>query len=208
MNARQRIDWDEVRSRLATSQSALEQSRLPVDATRLEAVYRDRARRFAGRSTNSVRSQDAWPALTFTVGPERLCIELAALVEVLPYAKCAPLAGAGAELLGVINVRGRICSVLDLARILGLPEQADRTAGYIVLARQRGIEIGFRVDNVERIASITSAELEDSASDLSALNACYIRGRATEGAAVVDLEAVCSQFVFRSELTTANHPTL
>ena len=202
MTPRQQIDWNEIKERLATSQAAIEQSRLPVDATRLEQVYRDRARQFAARTTEGNLAADAWPALIFSLGPERLCIELEALVEVLPYARCSPLPGAWPELSGVINVRGCICSVLDLARILGQSEQDARSTGYIVLARHRGIEIGLRVDNVERIVEVTPAELDDSAGDLAALAPQYIRGRMAERVAVLDMDAVCSQFVFNPELAS------
>jgi purine-binding chemotaxis protein CheW len=201
MTARPRIDWNEVKGRLAASQAALVRESLRVDSARLEQVYAERAAQLANYSTASASVTDAWPALMFTLGTERLCLELGALSEVLPYARCSPLPGARPELLGVINVRGRICSVLDLARILGQAEHGDRASAYIILARHRGIEIGLRVDDVDRIAAVTSAELDELAGDLAALNTRYIRGCAADRVAVLDLEAVCSHFVFNPEAT-------
>lgn len=151
MTTQQSIDWNAVKGRVRKSQAGLEQSLAAVEGTRLEQVYRDRARQFATRSTVAVEKSHAWPALVFTVGAERLCIALAAVVEVLPYAKCSPIPGAQSELLGVINVRGRICSVLDLARLLDFPTGDRPTRGYVVLVRHLGTTIGLRVDDLEHI---------------------------------------------------------
>jgi purine-binding chemotaxis protein CheW len=152
---RRRIDWDAVKRRVSENQAALEPGGQAAGDARLEEVRRERARQLAARRATPAAAADTWPALVFTLGTHRLCLALEVLIEVLPCARCAALPGAPPELLGVINVRGRICSVLDLARLLEMPAAEGPAGGYIVLMRLGEIEVGLRVDQVELIEPVS-----------------------------------------------------
>jgi chemotaxis signal transduction protein len=189
------IDWEQVKSRLRESQAWADATRSEAELAELADIYRERARQLATRSTID-STQDGWPALVFTVGGERLCIATRSLVEVLPYARCSAIAGARAELLGAINVRGHICSVLDLARILELPVEGERAPGYIVLMRSAAIEVGLRVDSVQQIETIVRGELDCLGGELAAWSSQYLLGRTPGGVGVLNIEAVYAHPVF------------
>jgi purine-binding chemotaxis protein CheW len=159
-------------------------------------VYRARARQLAARS--AVSPAPSWPALVFAVGSERICLPVAELAEVLPCARCSPLPGSPAELLGVINVRGHICSVIDLARILGVTAAGDRSSGLIVLVRHAGTEVGLRVDHVDRIEPIIKATVTDRDGGPAVFCPQYLKGWTADRAAILDLGAVLSHRVFQS----------
>ncbi|HEY5313670.1 MAG TPA: chemotaxis protein CheW [Pirellulales bacterium] len=195
LNLRPTIDWDQVKSRLRESQAWAEATRSEVETAELANIYRERARLLATRSTAG-SAPDGWPALVFTVGGERLSIATRLLVEVLPYDRCSPIAGARPELLGAINVRGHICSVLDLARMLELPADGDRPPGYIVLLRGAAVEVGLRVDGVQQIATIVRGELDCLGGELAAWSSQYLLGRTPSGIGVLNVEAVRSHPVF------------
>ncbi|HEX4144310.1 MAG TPA: chemotaxis protein CheW [Pirellulales bacterium] len=200
MTTRRSIDWNRVKSRLQESQALLEQSLVAVEGAGLEQIYCQRARAFAARTATAVEPLDARLALTFTVETERLCLDLALVAEILPFAKCSPIAGASPELLGVTNVRGRICSVLDLARILQLPKAGDRERGYIVLVRHAGLLVGMRADRVDQIQAIPRTKLEFQDGDLVSLSPQYVRSRTEDRIAVLDVEAILSHPVFLPSL--------
>jgi purine-binding chemotaxis protein CheW len=190
MSTRQRIDWNSVRARLRDSQAAIEQDLTVVAGRRLEEVYHDRARQFAARSTAVAEHSNAWPALVFAVGNERCCIATTSVVEVLRCAKCSPVPGAPAQLLGVINVRGQICSVLDLARILELPAAAGRSPGYIVLVRQGGAEVGLRVDEIEQIEMVSSETCGNLDWAANGGGARLAAGKNGQRATILDVEEI------------------
>ena len=152
---KQRLDWQAVKKRLAVLQAAPEQS-----ATDLEQVYRRRTVELASRLEQARPATGTFPVLAFTLGPERYGLALTELAGVLPLTRWTPVPGAPAELLGVINHRGRICCVLDLARLLGLPPRESLSEGaYILLLRGPGREVGLRVDSIEAIRKIAPDEL-------------------------------------------------
>jgi chemotaxis signal transduction protein len=65
-------------------------------------------------------------------------------------------------LLGVISHAGHIRAVLDLARVLGLPQVEGAPGGgaYVLLLRNgQGQEVGLRVGAVEAIRPVAPADL-------------------------------------------------
>ena len=178
----------------------------------LEAVFRARAIELAARR-ESAEVADTLPVLAFVSGGERFGLALTDLVGVLAFGRCTPVPGGPSELLGVINNNGRICSVLDLARLLGLPPPAadgsptrQRTIGgdeahvaaYILLLRRSGAEIGLRVDSVEAIRQVAP-------NDLLTLGADATQGRANALSAIQRTRDGLT--LLRAEAIWA-HPTL
>lgn len=158
MNAHRKIDWDEVRSRLQAQQTEFErgEARSPEQ---LAQMFRERAAALAARGMATVEKNDRWPALVFRVGDQRYCCALSSLVEVLPLGHSTPVPGGPPELLGVMNVRGEIRPVLDLARILKVNAAAERSGAYVLLARHAGREAGLAVDGIEKIENVSPEEL-------------------------------------------------
>jgi len=56
---------------------------------------------------------------------------------VLPFAPCAPVPGAPPQFLGVINLRGELRAVVDLARLL-VPSADGNSDSEFVLMLRRG----------------------------------------------------------------------
>ena len=145
---KRRIDWDKLRARLSeTADESVE------DATRLETVYRQRAADLAARREEATERADTIAVLAFQLGGERYGLPLTDLAGVLPLEHLTPVPGSPAELLGVINHRGNICSVLDLARLLGLAAHEGASA-YVLLLRRPGREVGLAVGPVEGVLRV------------------------------------------------------
>lgn len=193
-----KINWTVVNRQIAERQAALESGLDAPDAARLEECYRQRARQLATRSTEAAASVEAMPVLIFSVSGERLSIDLSAVVEILPYAKCSALPGAWPELLGVINNRGRIWSVLELAALLGIPRGTSGQDGYIVIARRNAAVVGLRVDELHQIESATLQSAQKAAKDLAPLNPRFIRNWTSSGVGILEIDAIFDHPIFQS----------
>jgi purine-binding chemotaxis protein CheW len=172
MTAKKRIDWGAIRARLSRSTDDAAE-----DGTRLEAVYRRRAAELAARREQVEDRADTIAVLAFRLGEERYGLPLTDLAGVLPLERLTPLPGSPAELLGVINHKGNICSVLDLARLLGLPAH-ERGAAYVLLLRGPGREVGLAVGPVEGVLRVqrgTSLGEESAGPYLETLTADRLR---------------------------------
>ena len=192
----QRINWESVRSRLAESQVALDRA-LVADAARTDGVFERRATQLASRRTQvGGASALKVPVQVFVLGEQRFGIELSDLVEVIAFSKCTPIPAAPPEYLGVINLRGEIRLVADLARLLGLGNVQNHPRGYILLVGKRGHEVGFRVDRLEQILLIRFEELGKS----SDTDARYLKAFTSDKLSLIDAGAI-----LQSTLFTTNH---
>lgn len=82
--------------------------------------------------------------MRFTVAGRDYAVNVLQLREVLPEAAVEPVPGAPPAVLGVLNLRGEILTLLDLPRWLG-HDPAATTAPVLVL-EQSGQSLALRVD--------------------------------------------------------------
>ncbi len=151
MTTRRPIDWEGARARLAVGAAT------PLDAARVEVVYRQRAARLA-RAPGGEDLAAARPVLVFRLGAERWGIELRHVAEVIADAACSPLPGSSPRLAGVVQVRGQIHPVWDLARRLGLPDLPDGGSCTVILLRREERPVGIRTGAVEGIRTLREEE--------------------------------------------------
>jgi purine-binding chemotaxis protein CheW len=114
----------------------------------------------------------------FVVGGHRFGIAIERIREIIPARPYTPLPGSGEHVRGLINLRGRIVTVIDLGARLGLPPAAANPEHSIVIVEHRGRLVGMAVEEVARIASVDPASLQTSAESLRSLriDRAYLRG--------------------------------
>lgn len=192
------IDWTAVRRKLQRSQQALEQT-MSMDPERVEALFRERARKLMERHLDREPDVAAETVLVFAEGREKYAIDVATVAEVLPFSSATPLPEASPEVLGLVNLRGEFLTVLDLARVLGTQQENDGRGGYLLVLRGDDTRLGLRVDAVERIQSLRRDELSPPPHGTdrgTGKGAVYIKGISTaETLIVIDGSAVVSDFL-------------
>lgn len=74
--------------------------------------------------------------------------------EILPYQEIAFVPGCPDSILGIINVRGDIESVVNLHKIMSLGETQVTKNSRIIIAQKEGIRSGILVDSVEDVINV------------------------------------------------------
>jgi chemotaxis signal transduction protein len=94
------------------------------------------------------------------------------------------LAGTPSHIAGIANVRGHVCSVLNLAAILGIAK-AETELFSLILLDEENAHLAFAVEGVRDVQEII---LED----LAALpqESAYLRGMLLDGTVLLNLEAI------------------
>ena len=131
----QRFDWDAVRARLAAHERALDATELS-DAER-DAVFARRAETLAA-PVRAGEAIDAHPSLVFSLGGESYAVAGRLVREVRAVGQMTPLPGTPPFIAGLINVRGRIVSVLDLRPFFGLRTDGEAPGAVMLFATPRG----------------------------------------------------------------------
>lgn len=130
------------------------------------------------------------PTLLFRVGENLFGCDIRDAQEIVPYRTVTRLPGAPAYVLGLINIRGTIVTVLDLGARLE-PGREPATGGTVLLIRYRDRFVGVVVDEVVDVRGLVIDEGRAAES-----GGTIARGVATvdDGAVVVlDLDAVIRQ---------------
>jgi len=96
----------------------------------------------------------------FRVAGERFAIPLAAVREVVvPQPPFARVPRASEAVRGVMNLRGRVVAVVDLAALVGLaPQKLDAAGGHVLILDHGKRAIGFLVAGVLGVEAIAPPE--------------------------------------------------
>lgn len=98
-------------------------------------------------------------------------------------------------LAGIMNLRGDVVAVLDLACLLGMAPTLVTDESRIVLARHQGRRAGLLVDGLAELRSLDLARLEAPPATLAPEVAAFLRGIVTvEGGEVVRLLDLAALF--------------
>ncbi|MBX3274082.1 MAG: purine-binding chemotaxis protein CheW [Sandaracinaceae bacterium] len=98
--------------------------------------------------------------LAFALAGERFALPLASVREILKLSPITEVPRAPRDVLGILSVRGRITTVIDLRRRLRLPH-GEVTRGARVLLVDAGVEVlGLLVDEVFQVYRLSPDEIE------------------------------------------------
>jgi purine-binding chemotaxis protein CheW len=100
------------------------------------------------------RAASAVPArfLVFGIGGQEFALPLEPIVEIVPFRHSTPVPGAEREVLGIVPLRGRMVTVVDGRRRLGLTESPGAPRGKLIVLRDGGDLLGIVVETVVRVA--------------------------------------------------------
>lgn len=177
-------DWAEIHERLAEFERRIESG--------FAISPEEREERLAARSRDWARSAepeqaDAWlEVLRFSLGQEIYAVEARHVSAVMPLAQFTPLPGTPAFVLGIVNVRGHIVSVLDLRVFFELPMQGISDRNYLAVLRGPEMEFGLLIDRVHGITRIQRDSLQPGLANLSGIRANYLLGVTPDQWTVLD----------------------
>jgi purine-binding chemotaxis protein CheW len=119
-------------------------------------------------------------ALTFVLGGETFGIDILRVREIRGWQSVTALPESAPHVLGVLNLRGTIVTVLDLRKRMAMPDAAHTATTVIIVVsanvygEQR--EVGFVVDSVSDVTQIDGRSVQPMPEVGSNQNAEYIRG--------------------------------
>ncbi|WHO20792.1 chemotaxis protein CheW [Agrobacterium tumefaciens] len=98
--------------------------------------------------------------IAFHLGDQQFCIRTTSIREIRGWAAATPLPHAPPHMLGVMNLRGSVIPVIDLAARLGVQGAVSTDRSAIVVAEVGASIIGLVVDRVSDILSIGNDRIQ------------------------------------------------
>ncbi|UJF21281.1 chemotaxis protein CheW [Shewanella sp. OMA3-2] len=133
--------------------------------------------------------------VTFKLDNETYGINVMQVQEVLRYTEIAPVPGAPHYVLGIINLRGNVVTVIDTRSRFGLqPADVDDSTRIVIIEAEKQV-IGILVDSVAEVVYLRRSEIDNAPNVGTEESAKFIQGvsnRDNELLILVDLDKLLS----------------
>jgi purine-binding chemotaxis protein CheW len=100
--------------------------------------------------------------VTFSAGEQSFSIEITQVREIRRWSPVTALPHAPHEVLGVMNLRGSVIPIYDLAARFGLGQTKENPRNVIVVAMHGGQTVGLLVEAVSEILSVSRDQIQET----------------------------------------------
>ena len=114
--------------------------------------------------------------VTFRLSGETYGVNVMQVQEVLRYTEIAPVPGAPDYVLGIINLRGNVVTVLDTRNRFSLQNGEVTDATRIVIVEADEHVVGLLVDSVAEVVYLRQSEIENPPNAGHEESARFIQG--------------------------------
>ncbi len=106
--------------------------------------------------------EDAQQWITFRLGEGAYGVNVLKVQEVLKYTEITPVPGSQDYVLGIINLRGYVVTVINTRTRLAMPSKDIDEETRIIFVEVRGHIIGMLVDCVTEVVSLNTSDIDRS----------------------------------------------
>jgi purine-binding chemotaxis protein CheW len=159
-----------------------------VSAEKLQAILTARAR--ALTQSAEVQTGESVPLVVFNLGNETYGIATDLVREVQPLGDITPVPCTPDLVVGVINIRGSIYSVIDIRSFFGVPKRELTETTKVILVHAAGLEVGILADDVKGATSVQVDEIQAPLAVQSTVKEEYIQGVTSDMLIILNLEVL------------------
>lgn len=114
--------------------------------------------------------------LTFVLGEEKYAVKVIKVQEVLRYVPIAPVPGAPMFVLGIINLRGNVVTVVDARQRFGMASLEVSDLTRVIIIDIQGQIIGVLVDSVSEVIDLTDDDIESAPEVSNSETSAFVQG--------------------------------
>jgi purine-binding chemotaxis protein CheW len=177
------VDWDKLRLRLEAARTNVGRERTPDEK---RGILRKRARALARPEDQGQDAGAGLDVLEFLLTFETYAIEMRWVAETYPLKDLTPLPGTQPFVAGIINVRGRIISVIDIRKFFDLPEKGLTDLNKVIILHNGAMEFGILADEILGTRTIPLTELQPPLATLTGIREEYLTGVTRKRTAILD----------------------
>lgn len=109
----------------------------------------------------AVEKQKEYQLVIFSIGDEEFGVDISQVREIVRLIPITYLPKAPEFIEGVVNLRGQVVAVIDLAKrlVISSKQRGDNTR--IIIVEIEGLTMGMIVDSVSEVLRLSSDQIED-----------------------------------------------
>lgn len=167
------------------------------DLTRdqIVSILKKRAVNLSKTPTGERETGSIMQLVTFSLGDETYGMNIALIQEIQPLKDLTLIPCTPDFVVGAVNIRGKIITVVDICRLFGLPNQTVTDNSKVIVVHHQDLEIGILADEVSEVISVSQSEMEHPLATLSGVREEYIKGEYVLGVTkkmlvILDVESI------------------
>lgn len=161
-------------------------------ADKMKQVLKARARELARDGEKEKTAGETIEVVEFLLAYEKYGIESSYVREIYPLRELTPVPCTPPFVLGIINVRGQIVSVIDLKKFFDLPERGLTDMNKVIIVHNDKMEFGILADSILGVRPILREEIQPSLPTLTGIREEYLQGVTKEPLVVLDAARILS----------------
>jgi purine-binding chemotaxis protein CheW len=126
----------------------------------------------------------------FVLAQERYAIESQYVRDVYPLEQLTPMPCTPAFVLGIVNLRGEILSLIDIKKFFDLPEKGLTDLNKVIVLESGSMRFGILADVISGVRRIPMASIQSSLPTLAGIREQYLKGVTPERITILDAEAL------------------
>ena len=123
-----------------------------------------------------MNENDEIQAIGIKIGSEEYGINISDVQEVIPSPSITRVPNAPPHILGVINLRGNVIPVIDLAQRLGIGHTTISQSARIVAVDLKDEIVGVLAESVSKVAKLSTADIKPPPALVSGIFGDYLDG--------------------------------
>jgi purine-binding chemotaxis protein CheW len=149
-------------------------------------ILHARAQALAREPLGEDVATESLEVLEFLLAYETYGIEMSYVRETLPLKDLTPVPCTPPFVLGLISVRSRIVSVIDIRKFFDLPEKGLTDLNRVIVIHDDGMEFGILADAVIGVRTVPLAGVQPSLPTLTGIREEYLKGVTKERMTILD----------------------
>jgi purine-binding chemotaxis protein CheW len=179
------IEWSIVYRRLEASRMMLEHGAMPTPEEK-QKILRTRAQALAREPELEEAARGTLEVVEFLLAYETYGVESSYVREVYPLKAFTPLPCTPPFVLGIMNIRGQILSVIDLKKFFDLPAKGLTDLNKVIVIHNDSMAFGILADAILGVRSMPLESVQPSLPTLTGIRAAYLKGVTAERMVILD----------------------
>lgn len=155
-------------------------------------ILKQRAIILAQESEQKINKDEYIEVLEFMISNDRYIIENSYLHEVYPIKELTEIPFTPSYIMGVINVRGNIFSVIDIKTLFNKRPEIITEKSKAIIVKNENMEFSIHTEKIIGVNFVLKSELQPPPSTLSGIEADYISGISKDGLIFLDVGKMLS----------------
>lgn len=185
------VDWRDIERRMAAARAAIERGWTPPPEE-TQRILKARAQALALEPVQAEAADERLEVVEFLLAYEHYAVESRYVREVFPLENLTPLPCTPTFVLGIINLRGELLSVIDIKKFFELPEKGLTDLNKVIVLRSENMLFGILADAITGVRRVPIADIQPSLPTLTDIREAYLRGVTPDRTVILDAEKLLS----------------